>query len=60
MIETHQKERVIRYKRTSDVETFKRQLEDFEKKAEAGETICLTDLLINAEDIHLKHLEGEK
>ena len=41
---------------------FREQLEDFSKKAEAGETICLTDLIGNAERIHIaevKEIEKE-
>lgn len=37
---------------------FKDQLNDFEKQAKAGKTICLTDLLCNAEKIHLAEEEG--
>ncbi|MEW6664174.1 MAG: hypothetical protein AB1512_02990 [Thermodesulfobacteriota bacterium] len=36
---------------------FREQLADFTKKAEAGEIICLTDLMANAEKIHLAQVE---
>jgi hypothetical protein len=36
---------------------FKEQLLDFEEKAKAGEIICLTDLIGNAERIHAAQVE---
>jgi mannose/fructose-specific phosphotransferase system component IIA len=36
---------------------FKEQLKDFEKKAKAGEIICLTDLIGNAEKIYAAQFE---
>jgi mannose/fructose-specific phosphotransferase system component IIA len=36
---------------------FQEQLKDFNKRAEAGEIICLTDLIGNAERIHMAQVE---
>lgn len=51
---------VIRYPKTDNKKVFQQQLEDFEKQAKKGKTICLTDLLINAETQHLKNAGAKK
>ena len=53
------KNNVVHYKRTSDEKEFKKQVKQFEQDVSEGKTVCLTDILINAETQHIKKLEGD-
>jgi len=55
-------EEVVRYKQVSGTleekkQQFKKQLDKFSKDAQKGKVLCLTDLLINAEDIYIEELD---
>ena len=50
--------KVIRYKkvngsRQEKIKQFNQQLDKFEKDAQSGKLVCLSDLIGNAENIHL-------
>lgn len=42
---------VTRYKKTNDAQLLKKQCEDFNKQAQEGKVLCLTDLFCNAERV---------
>lgn len=55
----YDKDGVLRFERINDKKQLDFQLKEFQKAAKKGQVLCLSDLIINAENIYLKNYNKE-